>query len=96
MNIMLANIYERMQEIGTRRALGATKKDILKQFLMESVALTSIGGCLGALVGIGLAQSIEYYSGRYSHRSPGHTFSLGRGKCWLSGSYQRHFLCMMN
>ena len=61
MNIMLANIYERMREIGTRRALGATRNNILIQFLSESVLLTSFGGVLGILVGIGLAKLVEVY-----------------------------------
>ena len=63
MNIMLANIYERTREIGTRRALGARKKDILIQFLAESVLLTSIGGCLGLAMGVGMASLVELYAG---------------------------------
>ncbi|MDA9317205.1 ABC transporter permease [Puniceicoccaceae bacterium] len=62
MNIMLANIYERMREIGTRRALGATRKDILIQFLVESVTLTAIGGALGAILGIFLAALVAQYA----------------------------------
>ncbi|MGJ8639083.1 MAG: ABC transporter permease [Opitutaceae bacterium] len=62
MNIMLANIYERMKEIGTRRALGATRQDILFQFLVESVVLTTIGGALGALLGVLLAGFVAEYA----------------------------------
>ena len=62
MNIMLANIFERTREIGVRRALGARKRDILWQFLAESVLLTSIGGGLGAGVGIATAAVAELIS----------------------------------
>jgi putative ABC transport system permease protein len=51
MNIMLANVAERKKEIGTRRALGARKRDILRQFLMESVVLSCLGGLAGLLFG---------------------------------------------
>ncbi len=62
MNIMLANIYERMKEIGTRRALGATRRDILIQFLVESVVLTAMGGAIGALVGVLMAFLVAQYA----------------------------------
>ena len=63
MNIMLASVYERRKEIGTRRALGAQKADILLQFLIETVFLTSTGGVAGILLGVGIARTITYYSG---------------------------------
>ena len=53
LNIMLATITERTREIGIRRAIGATGRDITWQFLIETVALAMIGGLLGVLLGIG-------------------------------------------
>lgn len=62
MNIMLANVYERRKEIGTRRALGAKKKDILFQFLIETVFLTSMGGMIGIALGVGISNLVTYYA----------------------------------
>ncbi|HUL50103.1 MAG TPA: ABC transporter permease [Gemmatimonadales bacterium] len=55
MNIMLMSVSERTHEIGIRKSLGATRRDIRRQFLAESVTLTALGGVLGLLVGIALA-----------------------------------------
>jgi putative ABC transport system permease protein len=55
MNIMLATVTERTQEIGIRRALGATRGDITVQFLTETLMLCLIGGCIGVLGGCGFA-----------------------------------------
>ena len=52
MNIMLATVTERTREIGIRRALGAKKKDIVVQFLVETVVLSSVGGVTGILGGL--------------------------------------------
>lgn len=52
MNIMLATVTERTREIGVRRALGATRKDIIQQFLIETVVLTASGGLFGVLFGL--------------------------------------------
>jgi putative ABC transport system permease protein len=63
MNIMLASVLERIREIGVRRAMGATQKDILFQFLSEAVLISVAGGVAGILVGAGLSMGIERFAG---------------------------------
>lgn len=60
MNVMLVSVRERIKEIGTRRALGARKKDILGQFLYEAIVLSMAGGLLGVLLGEALIPLLTY------------------------------------
>jgi putative ABC transport system permease protein len=62
MNIMLATVLERTREIGIRRAVGATQKDILGQFLLEAVVLSFTGGLIGILIGFGMTKVIAVYA----------------------------------
>jgi len=62
MNIMLASVLERTREIGVRRAMGATRQDIMSQFLIEAVIICLIGCIIGVFAGLALAKGISSYA----------------------------------
>ncbi len=63
MNIMLASILERIKEIGVRRAMGATQRDIMAQFLSEAVMISLAGGVAGIVVGVAISFGIQRFAG---------------------------------
>ena len=63
MNIMLASILERTREIGIRRAIGARQSDIVRQFLVEAVLISLVGGAIGVVLGVAMSRLIALLAG---------------------------------
>ena len=61
MNVMLVSVTERTKEIGIRKALGAKRRDILIQFLIESLVLCMFGGTIGVLLGMGIGNLLQIF-----------------------------------
>ena len=90
MNIMLMSVTERTREIGIRKSVGASRADIQRQFLMESICLATMGGLLGILAGWGLAEVVAILSplpSRVTLWSVALALGLGIGVGVLFGVY---------
>jgi len=70
-NIMLASIAERIREIGVRKAIGASGRDLFVQFLVEALVVTTSGGLIGLLLGVGMTEAVNHFMGLPSALTPG-------------------------
>jgi putative ABC transport system permease protein len=90
MNVMLATVTERTREIGIRRALGAKKRHIIQQFLVEAGVLSALGGIVGVSIGIVLPKLITYWFDQTTHILPQHVlmaFGISAGVGIAFGIY---------
>ena len=90
MNIMLVAVSERTAEIGIRKALGAKRRDIMSQFLIEASVLGTLGSAIGVGLGIGLAKAISFTTPLPAAVAPWSIFvgvTLGAGVGIISGAY---------
>jgi putative ABC transport system permease protein len=99
MNIMLATVTERTREIGIRRALGAKRRDITEQFLIESVVLSGVGGLLGVCLGVTIPYAIVYFANMKAYVTPSSvllSFGISVAVGILFGLYPARRAAMMD
>jgi putative ABC transport system permease protein len=84
MNIMLVSVTERTKEIGIRKALGAKRRDILWQFLLEAILLCNVGGLLGVAVGFALGNIVIFFT-EFAVSVPTEWVLYGLGFCTVIG-----------
>jgi putative ABC transport system permease protein len=85
MNIMLVSVTERTREIGVRRAIGAKKRNIMTQFIIEAIVLCEIGGVLGIALGMAGANALAIYALKLPPAFPVDWAIIGLGICSLIG-----------
>ena len=85
MNIMLVSVTERTREIGVRRAIGAKRRNIMTQFIMEAVVLCEIGGVLGIVLGMAGANAVAIYLLKLPAAFPLDWALIGLGICSFIG-----------
>ena len=84
MNIMLVSVTERTREIGIRRAIGAKKRNIMAQFIMEAIVLCEVGGVIGVVLGILGGNALAWYM-KVPPAVPGDWIVLGLLICSIVG-----------
>jgi putative ABC transport system permease protein len=85
MNIMLMSVTERTREIGVRKAIGARKRDVIRQFLTEAVALTGAGGVIGIIIAVGISLLIKM--AKFPSAIPAWAIALGVGVSMAIGLF---------